>query len=46
MGERIRDTLRRFCDMMLEKEPDTQSIKVKVEMKDKRNVKFKKFRGT
>jgi len=42
--QKIRETLIKFSEMMLGKEPEVQSIKVKVELKDKTNIKFKKFR--
>ena len=42
--EKIKDILVKFCNMMLEKEPETQFIKIQIGMKDKTKVKFKKFR--
>ena len=40
----IRETLIKFCELVLEKQPEAQSVKVVVGMKDKSKVKFKKFR--
>lgn len=44
LTSKIRETLIKFSEMMLEKEPDTQFIKIKVGLKNKKNIKFKKFR--
>ncbi len=43
--QEIKQTIMKFCELMIEKEPEVQSIKVHIEMKDKINVKFKRFRS-
>ena len=40
----IKETIIKFAQLMIEKEPETQSIKIVVETKDKKKIKFKKFR--
>lgn len=40
----IREILSDFSKLILEKFEDTQSIKISVEDKDKKKIKFKKFR--
>jgi len=42
--EEIRDLLRRFCEMSLDKVSQIQSMKVVVELSNKTKIKFKKFR--
>ena len=37
-----KETVIKFCEMMLEKYPDVQSIKIAVELKNKTKFKFKK----
>ena len=44
MKQKIREIIINFCGMMLEKEPEVQSIKIKVELKNKTKISFKKFR--
>ena len=42
--EEIREVLRKFCDLMFEKDEKVQSVNIKVELKNKKKIKFKKFR--
>ena len=42
--ENIKTLIIKFCELILEKESEVQSVKVKVGMKDKQELKFKKFR--
>ena len=42
--KKVRDIIENFCELMLKNEEETQFIKVKIGMKDKTNIKFKKFR--
>ena len=45
-NEKVKEILMKFCEMMLDKEPEVQSVKIHVELKNKSNIKFKKFRGS
>jgi len=40
----IKETIIKFAELMIEKEQETQSIKIIVKTKDKRKIKYKKFR--
>ena len=42
--EQLQELLNKFCDLMLEKEENVQSVNVKLQLTDKGHVKFKKFR--
>ena len=46
VNEKVKEILVKFCEMMLDKEPEVQSVKIHVELKNKSNIKFKKFRGS
>ncbi len=43
--QEIEKTIRNFTQMMLDKQPDVQSVKIIIGMKDKTNIKFKQFRS-
>ena len=43
-NQNIKEIIIKFCDMMLEKQKEVQFVKVRIGMKDKSEVKFKKFR--
>ena len=42
--QNIKEIIVKFCEMMLENEKEVQFVKVRIGMKDKAEVKFKKFR--
>jgi len=44
MVNKIKETIVKFCELMMEKEPDTLSIKITVETKGKVKIKYKQFR--
>lgn len=46
MKEKIRTLEEQFCDLMFKDQPDIQFVKVRIGLKDKSEVKFKKYRGT
>ncbi len=42
--EKIKDIAIKFCEMMIEKEEEVKSIRVRISLKDKSKINFKKFR--
>ena len=40
-NEKVKEILMKFCEMMLDKEPEVQSVKIHVELRNKSKIKFK-----